>query len=142
MSKGKGTASESDNSGKDILQWNDEMDQVLLNALSEEDNKGNRHDGAWTTEGYNNVVEVLRSVFGPNITKNHVKNRLKTLKAHFGEAHDMFRSLSGFSWNPNTRKFQAEDEVWDDLIRVIITFTFYLIIFILFFCRNLISCLC
>jgi len=39
----------------------------------------------------------------------------------------MFRSFSGFSWNPITRKFKAEDEVWDDLIRVIITFTFYLI---------------
>jgi hypothetical protein len=65
-------------------------------------------------------------VIDPNITKNHIKNRLKTLKAHFGEAHDMFHGLSGFSWNSNTRKFQAEDEVWADLIRVIITFTFSL----------------
>ncbi|KEH22430.1 hypothetical protein MTR_7g451740 [Medicago truncatula] len=33
------------------------MDQALLNALREEDHKGNRLDGGWTTEGYNNVAE-------------------------------------------------------------------------------------
>ncbi|KAK2455533.1 hypothetical protein QL285_002975 [Trifolium repens] len=90
---------------------------MLLNALAEEANKGNRHDGAWTTEAYNNMVEDLRSTIGPNITKNHIKNRMKTLKNHFAEAYDLFHSLSGFSWNPITQKFDAEDDVWEELIK-------------------------
>ncbi|WJX10733.1 hypothetical protein P8452_01419 [Trifolium repens] len=117
MPKGKTTKSDSNHPGRDILQWNDEMDQMLLNALAEEANKGNRHDGAWTTEAYNNMVKDLRSTIGPNITKNHIKNRMKTLKNHFAEAYDLFHSLSGFSWNPITRKFDAEDDVWEELIK-------------------------
>ncbi|KAL5156545.1 Uncharacterized protein HKD37_15G041491 [Glycine soja] len=117
MPKGKTTPSDSNHPGRDSLQWNDEMDQMLLNALGEEANKGNRHDGAWTTQAYNNMVEALRSTIGPNITKNHIKNRMKTLKNHFAEAYDLFHSLSGFSWNSITRKFDAEDDVWEELIK-------------------------
>ncbi|KAL6529689.1 hypothetical protein OROGR_015312 [Orobanche gracilis] len=62
------------------------------------------------------MVNVLTSKFGPVIMKNHIKNRMKTLKCHFAEVYDLFHSLSGFAWNPITRKFEA-DGVWDDLIR-------------------------
>ncbi|KAG5030116.1 hypothetical protein JHK87_013630 [Glycine soja] len=117
MPKGKTTPSDSNHPGRDSLQWNDEMDQMLLNALGEEANKGNRHNGAWTTQAYNNMVEALRSTIGPNITKNYIKNRMKTIKNHFAEAYDLFHSLSGFSWNSITRKFDAEDDVWEELIK-------------------------
>lgn len=118
MARGKATQSDSNQPSKDNLHWNDDMDQLLLNALTEEVNKGNRHDGAWTTQAYSNMVEVLRAAIGPIITKNHIKNRMKTLKTNFGEVYDLFHSLSGFAWNPITAKFEAEEEVWDDLIRV------------------------
>ncbi|PNX59818.1 hypothetical protein L195_g059878, partial [Trifolium pratense] len=93
------------------------MDLALLNALTEEAHKGNRHDGSWTSEAYNNVVELLRNTIGGHITKQHIKNRMKTLKENFGEAYDLFNSLSGFAWDPITRKFDAEEEVWDALIK-------------------------
>ena len=95
-------------------------------------NKGNMHDGAWTSEACNNIVDALRSTIEPSITKNHIKNRMKTLKNHFAEAYDLFHILSGFSWDPITRKFHAENEVWDELINVISIFTFYLITCLLF----------
>ena len=82
---------------KDNLRWNDDMDLMLLNALTEEAMKGNRHDGSWTTEAYANVVKVLSVTIGSHITKQHIKNRMKTLKDHFVEAYDLFNSLSGFS---------------------------------------------
>ena len=44
---------------KDNLRWTDDMDIILLNALTEEAMKGNRHDGSWTTKAYANVVKVL-----------------------------------------------------------------------------------
>lgn len=118
MSKGKGQSAEPSQGAKEILRWTDDMDQILLNALMEEANKGNRHDGAWTTEAYSNVVDALRSLVAPTMTKQHIKNRMKTLKEHYAESYDLFGSLSGFAWNPTTRRFEAEDEVWQDLIRV------------------------
>ncbi|XLS75836.1 hypothetical protein HN51_032701 [Arachis hypogaea] len=75
------------------------------------------HDGSWTTEAYANVVKTLSIAIGPHITKNHIKNRMKTLKNHFAEAYDLFHHLSGFAWNPVTRKFEAEEEVWQDFIK-------------------------
>ncbi|XP_072055928.1 L10-interacting MYB domain-containing protein-like [Arachis hypogaea] len=114
--KGNKTA-EANQPSKDNLRWSDDMDEVLLNALAEEASKGNRHDGSWTTEAYANVVKTLSIVIGPHITKNHIKNRMKTLKDHFAEAYDLFHHLSGFAWNPVTRKFEAEEEVWQDFIK-------------------------
>ncbi|RYQ92371.1 hypothetical protein Ahy_B09g098575 isoform B [Arachis hypogaea] len=43
---------------------------------------------------------------------------MKTLKDHFAEAYDLFHHLSGFAWNPVIRKFKAEEEVWQDFIKV------------------------
>ncbi|XP_058746582.1 uncharacterized protein At2g29880-like [Vicia villosa] len=117
MAKNKGQSVEHRQVSKEILRWTDDMDQILLNALMEEANKGNRHDGAWTTEAYSNVVDALRSLVAPTMTKQHIKNRMKTLKDHFAESYDLFGSLSGFAWNPISRRFEAEDEVWQDLIR-------------------------
>ncbi|XLT08153.1 hypothetical protein HN51_053946 [Arachis hypogaea] len=93
------------------------MDEVLLNALAEEALKGNKHDGSWTTEAYANVVKSLSLAIGPHITKNNIKNRMKTLKDNFVEAYELFHHLSGFAWNPVTRKFEAEEEVWQDFIK-------------------------
>ncbi|MED6145050.1 hypothetical protein PIB30_021407 [Stylosanthes scabra] len=41
---------------------------------------------------------------------------MKTLNDHFFEAYDLFHNLSGFAWNPVTRKFEAEEEVWQDFV--------------------------
>ncbi|QHO02525.1 uncharacterized protein DS421_13g424530 [Arachis hypogaea] len=95
---------EANQPSKDNLRWSNDMD-------------GNRHDGSWTTEAYANVVKTLSIAIGPHITKNHIKNRMKTLKDHFAEAYDLFHYLSGFAWNPVTRKFEVEEEVWQDFIK-------------------------
>ena len=119
MSKGTNIIADTNQPSKDNLRWSDDMDLALLNALLEESVKGNRNDGSWITEVYNNVVGVLRTTISPHITKQHIKNRMKTLKEHFAEAYDLFNSLSGFAWNPMTKKFEAEEEVWEDFIKVI-----------------------
>ncbi|KAD6796437.1 hypothetical protein E3N88_07333 [Mikania micrantha] len=87
-------------------------------AMIMEQDKGNRINGTFTSQAYNNIIEELNTKLQMNITKNHLKNRLKTLKEHFSQWYDMFRgtSLSGFSWNSNTQLIEVEDEVWEKLI--------------------------
>ncbi|QHO33922.1 L10-interacting MYB domain-containing protein [Arachis hypogaea] len=113
----KGNKTEATQPSKDNLRWFDEMDEALLNVLAEEALKGNRHDGSWTTEAYANVVKTLSIAIGPHIIKNHIKNRMKILKDHFAEVYDLFHHLSGFARNPVTRKFEAEEEVWQNFIK-------------------------
>ncbi|KAF1899382.1 hypothetical protein Lal_00019510 [Lupinus albus] len=103
--------------GSNHMRWTNEMDPVLMNAFTEELTKGNRHDGSWTSEAYSNVIKVLQHVVAPNMTKQHVTNRMKTLKEHFAESYDLFNNLSGFAWNRMTKRFEAEDDVWEDFIK-------------------------
>ncbi|XP_052622291.1 uncharacterized protein At2g29880-like [Lactuca sativa] len=65
------------------------------------------------------MVEELNTKHQMDITKIHLKNRYKTLKKHFSQWYDLFRgiSMSGFSWNSSTQLIEAEEEVWDNLIK-------------------------
>ncbi|KAJ1382578.1 Myb/SANT-like domain [Sesbania bispinosa] len=63
------------------------------------------------------LFNALRSAGVSDVTKQHIKNRMKTCNARFAEAYDLFNSLSGFAWNQMTRMFETEEEVWDDFIR-------------------------
>lgn len=96
----------------------DEMDEILLDAFIQEQEKGNRVEGTWTTQAYANIVKLCNEKFAFPIDKEHVKNRVRTLKANFGLCHDMFHGSSGFAWNIVTKLFEAEPQVWKDRIEV------------------------
>ncbi|XP_057720378.1 uncharacterized protein LOC130934870 [Arachis stenosperma] len=102
---------------RNTLRWTDEMDTTFIDALIEECHKGNRVDGTFTTMAYDNILSHLRSIYGNHIHKENLKNRLKTLNDHFGVCYDNFHGLSGFSWNSITKMFEAEAEVWKELIK-------------------------
>ena len=120
----KKTAGQGDTLSRDTLRWTDEMDAAFLDALIEECGKGNRVDGTFTTTVYDNTLAALRSSFGNHLRKDNLKNRLKTLKDHFGACYDLFDGLSGFSWNPITKMFEVEQEVWEELVKVILLCSF------------------
>ncbi|CAI9277491.1 unnamed protein product [Lactuca saligna] len=83
-----------------------------------QDEKGSRISGSFIPQAYNNMVEELNQKFGKSLTKNHLKNRLKTLKSSFSQWYDIFHetSLSGFGWNYETQLIEADEEVWANLI--------------------------
>ncbi|KAJ1388592.1 Myb/SANT-like domain [Sesbania bispinosa] len=101
-----------------MWRWAEEMDFIMLTAFTEEQNKGHRVSGSWLPVAYANVVPALRSAGLSDVMKHHVKNRMKTTKGKFAEVYDLFNSLSCFAWNHMTKKFEEEDEVWEEFIRV------------------------
>ena len=120
VDKGQNTQSERTNIPKKVhLLWTPDKNDVLLDALLDEQAKGNWIDGSWTSSAYANVERLLQSKLENNYTKAHVKNRMKTLKMNFNLCYELFRGLSGFSWNPTTLLFEAEDEDWGELLEVI-----------------------
>ncbi|KAJ0815857.1 putative Myb/SANT-like domain-containing protein [Helianthus annuus] len=108
------------NGKKEQLKWTENMDNFFIQAMIAQQENGNRVNGNFTTHAYNNMVAELRTKLQMDFTKNHLKNRLKTLKEHFSQWYDMFHgtSLSGFTWNSSTQLTEAEEEVWDKLIEV------------------------
>ncbi|KAL2325485.1 hypothetical protein Fmac_024543 [Flemingia macrophylla] len=102
---------------RDFTKWTDDMDFRLLIAMLEEARLGNRVDGNGTAQAYNNIVESLKQSGLISITKYNVKNRQKSLKDRWREVHDLFSGLSGFTRDESTKRFTAEPEVWDDLIK-------------------------
>ena len=108
---------------KDTVKWTEHMDVVLIDALLEQQANGNRVDGTFTTTAYNNVLKICREELKYQFDKDHLKNRIKTLKINFNACHDLFRGLSGFAWSPITKMFEAEPEVWNTLIEVSIFFS-------------------
>ncbi|XP_068492202.1 uncharacterized protein [Phaseolus vulgaris] len=117
MDRGKNVALNSSGFYREFTKWTAKMNLILLNAMIDEVRKGCRIDGSWTTKGYTNIVMALNEVGLSGIKKNHVKNRQKSLKDRWREVHDMFGGLSGFAWNQTTKCFEAEDEIWSELIK-------------------------
>ncbi|XVF18922.1 hypothetical protein REPUB_Repub11eG0065500 [Reevesia pubescens] len=95
------------------------MDDALVDAFLQQHNMGNRVNGTFTKLAYDNIVIELKEKFGRDIEKENVKNRWKTVKSKFSKCYDLFKQgMSGFSWNPVTKLWGAEPEVWNRLIEV------------------------
>ncbi|XP_014511801.1 uncharacterized protein At2g29880-like [Vigna radiata var. radiata] len=117
MDRGKGPGTESSGHMREFCKWTEDMDARLMHSMIEENRLGNGVDGSWTTQAYNNMVQYLHNSGYVHVTKTNVKNRQKVLKDQWREVHDLFGSLSGFAWNSITMRFEAEEEVWADLIQ-------------------------
>ncbi|KAL2340175.1 hypothetical protein Fmac_008115 [Flemingia macrophylla] len=85
---GKAIAPDSSIAVREFTKWTDEMDFCLLSAMLDEARLGNRVDGSWITQAYNNMVESLRQSGLIGITKNNVKNMQKSLKDRWREGAD------------------------------------------------------
>ncbi|XP_076883206.1 uncharacterized protein LOC143531898 [Bidens hawaiensis] len=111
MSKKDGTSTR--------FHWTTPMDTAFLQAMITKKDNGNRIDGTFTPQAYTNMVEELGKAFGMDLTKDHLKNRLKTLKDHFSKFYDVLKgnSMNDFSWDPSTKLLGAEEEVWEKLIK-------------------------
>ncbi|XP_074300340.1 L10-interacting MYB domain-containing protein-like [Silene latifolia] len=98
------------------LRWTDRMDNVFIDALMNEVVLGNRVDGSFTSNAYNNIANECSEKMNQPLTKAHLKNRLKTIQKNFNDVFDLF-GASGWGWNEVTAMFDNEDEVWESLLK-------------------------
>ncbi|PON90474.1 Myb/SANT-like domain containing protein, partial [Trema orientale] len=98
------------------VKWTERWDDVFVEALVHQQSMGNRVDKVFTSAAYNNIVKEMRDRLGEPFQKDHLKNRMKTLKLHFKECYNLFGGINDFTWSPETKLWTADPEVWKDLI--------------------------
>lgn len=101
-------------------QWSEPEHKMLLRLLVDGINQGFRDANCkfnkLTVE--TRILPPLNKQLGTKKTYNEYRNRLKILKGKYKSLADLLRFSSGFGWDPETKKFTARDEVWDDYLKV------------------------
>ncbi|KAG6486802.1 hypothetical protein ZIOFF_055382 [Zingiber officinale] len=101
---------------KDMIKWTDEMDKIFIDVMLDQQVNGNRVGSTFTSTAYKEMVVICREKTKIPLTKDHLKNRMKTLKTNFNSCYDLFKNASGVQWHAESKRFEAEEEVWKQLI--------------------------
>ncbi|MBA0594441.1 hypothetical protein Gorai_011346 [Gossypium raimondii] len=117
---GLDAASSSDIHGDDNhvrnLRWTDAMDYYLGKSLVEKVKEGHKMGNALPWEAYDTVLSTLNEKIGFVLTKDHIRNRLKTWKKQYGTLRDLL-SHPGFKWDRTWKMIIADDSVWTNYVK-------------------------
>ncbi|KAF8395743.1 hypothetical protein HHK36_019694 [Tetracentron sinense] len=98
------------------IRWTEEMDRCLDKILVEQMKRGNIIDNTLKPEAYTEVVRALNERFQLDMTKDNIRNRLKTLKKQYGVLKELL-AQSGFHWDETRKMVTANDSVWNNYIK-------------------------
>ena len=98
--------------GKKNLTWTNDIDDFLIDSLTDQMHKGQKIGASFAT-----VTYLINKKFGLVCHSNHIKNRMKTLKKHFSIAKKLLNS-SGFGFNSSTQMIEIAVSVWEAYIQV------------------------
>lgn len=104
--------------GKNIM-WTKDMDKMLLECLCQVA-EGNKIPHKFKEPAYTIAVNLLNDEFTLvcPLNKQHVQNRLKTLKVQFKAIHEVVYK-SGFGWDSVNKKITVmDDSVWNTFTTV------------------------
>ncbi|XP_061369350.1 uncharacterized protein LOC133312199 [Gastrolobium bilobum] len=97
--------------------WIQEMDDAFVDAFLHQHNDENKVSGFFTSKTYETIIKELQQKYGRPFEKETMKSHWKLVKRHFFKCYDLFKNgLSGFPWDPITKQWCAELEVWQKLI--------------------------
>lgn len=101
------------------MTWTNEMDSCLSRILVEQVLLGNKSESnnKFKHTAYDVAVFGLNERFQLDLTKDHVKNRIKTWKKLYACVKELL-DHSEFRWDEKQKIVVAEDSVWKDYIKV------------------------
>ncbi|XP_068659566.1 uncharacterized protein At2g29880-like [Aristolochia californica] len=96
--------------------WSSYEDDVILELLAEEAQKGNKMaDGQWRRGIWTRVLKEFTERTGTVKTKENVVNRQKTWRKVYQRVNALL-ATDGFSWDPSSKKLEVEENAWKDYI--------------------------
>ena len=103
--------------------WSREMECKFLDLLLEQVQLGQKAEGRFKKEAWTAIEQRFNEDLKQNLIRDNLKNKIKTWKMGFRMMKDL-RNMSGFSWNEATQSVDAEDSVWNELLKVNCSLTF------------------
>lgn len=96
------------------------MTETLLETLKVQQDRGKRSDSGWKSEAWtiarDAVIHVsLKDKANPTISQ--VKNKVDNLKMLWKEWVELGKT-SGFGWNEVKQLYEADNNVWDNYLKV------------------------
>ncbi|CAN6281409.1 unnamed protein product [Urochloa humidicola] len=104
-------------SGRDAVFWSDKMNEYLIDSLLHQQSIGNRGESRFFSVAYDSIVTGVGQRFGVAIDRNNIKNRLKYIKDTFYECRNHLGEDTRIKWCPESRRFNADPNVWRELIQ-------------------------
>ncbi|XP_077222194.1 uncharacterized protein LOC143856038 [Tasmannia lanceolata] len=102
--------------GRKKNHWGEDEDRLLVTSLAHQVAEGNKIANGFKKLALNAVAQDLTIRIGRDITKDHVRNRMKTMKTNYRIVHTIL-SRSGFGWDTIQCKISVEDEVKNDYLQ-------------------------
>ncbi|XP_028058576.1 uncharacterized protein At2g29880-like [Camellia sinensis] len=98
------------------LIWTKEMDCCSGNILVKQYKEGNKLDSNLKSRVCTDAVTAINKKFHLDLTKDHIRNRLKTWKKQYGILKELL-DQEGFTWDETRKMVVADDSAWDDYIK-------------------------
>ncbi|XP_077228513.1 uncharacterized protein At2g29880-like [Tasmannia lanceolata] len=97
--------------------WNTEMDKVLVDALLEQVSKGHKIPNGFKDVAYMAASRAMNSRYGKDMTKEHIKNQVKSLKKKYMAVNTIINT-SGFCWDDVNKKIEVTEDVYNAWVAV------------------------
>ncbi|KAK7400983.1 hypothetical protein VNO78_12292 [Psophocarpus tetragonolobus] len=100
------------------IRWTSDMDNCLSAILVQQIKQGNRSnfDYRLRPAAFEASVSAINEKFQLYLTKEHIKNRLKTWKKQYDILKELMEQ-SGFKWDEKRKMVSANDSVWNEYIK-------------------------
>lgn len=101
--------------------WQPPMDRYFIDLMLEQVRKGSRIDGVFRKQAWMEMIALFNAKFGFSYDMDVLKNRYKTLRRQYNVIKNLL-DLDGFVWDDTRQMVTADDYVWQDYIKVCISF--------------------
>ncbi|XP_068494616.1 uncharacterized protein [Phaseolus vulgaris] len=100
------------------MRWTSDMDSCLSATLVQQIKEGNRSEFDYKLRpaAFEACVLAINEKFQLYLTKEHVKNRLKTWKKQYDILKELINQ-SSFEWDEKRKMVIANDSVWNEYIK-------------------------
>ncbi|XP_042511176.1 uncharacterized protein LOC122086442 isoform X2 [Macadamia integrifolia] len=97
--------------------WTPTMDRYFVDIMIEQVHRGYKNGNIFRKKAWEDMVALFNSKFGFQLDKEVLRNRHKKLRLQYNAIKTLL-DHGGFCWDETRQMVTAEDQVWDDYLKV------------------------